>query len=114
MKFILANWFITALAILGTAYILPGISVSGFVAALMAAVVLGFVNALIRPILILLTLPVTVLTLGLFLFVINALLLLFVSVVMGNSFVVDGFFNAVIGSFLISFINSMLHWLLET
>ena len=73
MKLLLV-WLINAVALVAVAYLLPGIEVSNFVTALIAALVLGLVNAVIRPILILLTLPVTLLTLGLFIFVINGLM----------------------------------------
>ncbi|MWT30601.1 phage holin family protein, partial [Escherichia coli] len=75
---LLAVWVINALALLLVAYLLKGIHVNGFGSALIAALVLGLVNTLIRPILVILTLPVTLLTLGLFIFIINALLFLFV------------------------------------
>ena len=66
-------WILNAVALLIVAYLLPGIVVTGFGSALIAAVVLGLLNMLVKPVLILLTLPVTIVTLGLFLFVINAL-----------------------------------------
>ena len=71
---ILLVWLINALALLTVAYVMPSIHVDSFGAALVAAVVLGLVNAVIRPILVLLTLPATIMTLGLFIFVINGLL----------------------------------------
>ena len=71
---LLIVWFLNALALLAVAYLMPSIHVAGFGGALIAAAVIGLVNMLIRPILVLLTLPVTVLTLGLFIFVINGLL----------------------------------------
>ena len=71
----LVTWFASGLAIFLTAEFVPGVEVSGFGAALWAALVLGFLNALVRPVLVLLTLPVTVITLGLFLFVINGTVL---------------------------------------
>jgi len=67
-------WLLNALALLAVAYFVPGIHVAGFAAALVAALVIGLVNMLIRPILVLLTLPITVLTLGLFILVINGVL----------------------------------------
>jgi len=67
-------WLLNALALLAVAYLVPNIHVAGFAAALIAALVIGLVNMLIKPILILLTLPITILTLGLFIFVINGLL----------------------------------------
>ena len=77
MKLLLV-WLINAVALMAVAYLLPGIEVSSFIVALVAALVLGLVNAVIRPLLILLTLPATLLTLGLFIFVINGLLFWFV------------------------------------
>ncbi len=71
---LLIVWLINAVALVAVAYLLPGIAVANFVTALVAALVLGLVNAVIRPILIVLTLPVTLLTLGLFIFVINGLM----------------------------------------
>lgn len=73
MKLLLI-WLLNALALLAVAYFVPGIHVAGLAAALVAALVIGLVNMLIRPILVLLTLPITVLTLGLFIFVINGVL----------------------------------------
>ena len=71
---LLVGWVINALALLGVAYFVPGIHVSSFVIALFAAVVIGLANMLIKPILVLFTLPVTIITLGLFIFVINGIL----------------------------------------
>ena len=73
MKLLLV-WLLNALALLAVAYLVPGIHVAGFAAALVAALVIGLVNMIIRPILVLLTLPITLLTLGLFILVINGLL----------------------------------------
>jgi len=73
MKLLLI-WILNALALLAVAYLVPDIHVAGFAAALVASLVIGFVNVLIRPLLVLLTLPITVLTLGLFILVINGLL----------------------------------------
>lgn len=71
---LLIGWLLNALALLGVAYFVPGIHVSGFAVALIAAAVIGLANILIKPILVILTLPVTILTLGLFIFVINGIL----------------------------------------
>lgn len=73
---LLINWIIAAVAIIIAAYILPGVTVSGFVPALVLAVVLGAINAFIRPILIILTFPISVLTLGLFAVILNTLLIM--------------------------------------
>jgi putative membrane protein len=91
------------------AYLFPGIQVSGFGSALVAAMVLGILNAFFRPILIILTLPINILTLGLFTFVINALLLMMTSGVIGG-LVVAGFGSALLGSLIISVVS----WLLSS
>jgi putative membrane protein len=101
---IFINWLIAALAIGVTAYLLPGVSVDGIVPALVAAVVLGFVNAVLRPILILLTLPITVVTLGLFALVINALLVMLASFAVPG-FEVAGFWWALAFSVVLAFVN---------
>jgi putative membrane protein len=98
---LLFRWIINALALLGIAYYLPGIEVSGFYAALITAMVLGLVNTLIKPVLVLLTLPINILSLGLFTFVINALLFWFVSTVV-EGFGVAGFWAAFLGSLILS------------
>jgi putative membrane protein len=97
-----------AIAILLIAYLLPQVMLAdGVMAALAAAFVLGLVNAVIRPVFILLTLPVTVLTLGIFLLVINGLLLWLVSAIVPG-FRINGFFGAVAGSVLISIVSGIL------
>ena len=73
---ILINWLVSALAIMVGAYILPGVKIESFITALLIAVVLGIINAIIKPILVILTLPINILTLGLFTLVINALLIM--------------------------------------
>jgi putative membrane protein len=99
---------ITMVAILGIAYLFPSLMrVDTIWSALGAAILLGIVNAIIRPIFILLTLPLTILTLGLFLLVINALLLWMVSGLVGG-FQVNGFWGAFFGSLLISFVSWVL------
>lgn len=103
---LLSRLAIAVFAVLLTAYIVPGIAVDGFYAALITAVVLGVVNTLVRPVLVILTLPITILTLGLFLFVINAALLLFVASFV-EGFAVSGFWVALLGSILISVIASV-------
>ena len=111
MLTLLARWLLNALALLLVAYLYPGVSVESFFAAAMAALVLGLVNAVVRPFLVLLTLPVTILTLGLFLFVINALLFWLVAEIVGG-FRVTGFGAALIGSILYSLITLLTSWLL--
>lgn len=97
---LLLRWILNAAALLLVAYLVPGVHVAGFYAALIAALVLGIVNALIRPLLILLTLPITILTLGLFTLVINAFLLWFVSTVV-KGFAIDGFVPALLGALVL-------------
>ena len=108
---LLAVWVINALALLLVAYLLKGIHVNVFGSALIAALVLGLVNTLIRPILVILTLPVTLLTLGLFIFIINALLFLFVGNLLAG-FQVASFGAALLGSILYSVISWLLSSLL--
>jgi putative membrane protein len=108
---LLLVWLINAVALMAVAYLLPGISVSDFVTALIAALVLGLVNTVIRPILILLTLPVTLLTLGLFIFVINGLLFWFVGSYL-TGFVVAGFWWGVAGAIAYSIVSWALSALL--
>ena len=108
---IIVRWLLLAAALLLVAYLYPGVAVTSFFAALIAALVLGIVNAVIRPILVLLTLPVTLVTLGLFIFVINALLFWFVANVV-QGFAVTGFWAALIGSVLYSVITMITSWLL--
>ena len=100
MKLLLI-WILNALALIAVASFVPGIQVGGFFAALVAAFLLGLVNALIRPLLLLLTLPVTMVTLGLFIFVINGLLFWLVGSVL-RDFVVDSFWHGILGALLYS------------
>jgi putative membrane protein len=98
---LIARWLLLAAALLLVAYLYPGVTVTSFGAAMIAALVLGLLNTVVRPILVLLTLPVTLLTLGLFLFVINALMFWAAAVVL-DGFNVAGFKAALIGSVLYS------------
>jgi putative membrane protein len=110
MRLFLA-WLINAFALVAVAYLMPGISVASFTTALVAALVLGLINAVVRPVLVLLTLPVTIITLGLFIFVLNGLLFWFVgSFIQG--FVVDGFWSGVFGAIVFSLISWLLSALL--
>lgn len=104
---LLIRWIVSGLVILSAAYILPGVHVESFMAALVAALVLGIINAFIKPLLILLTLPITLVTLGLFTLVINAgLVLLTARIVPG--FTVDGFLWALAFSLVLSLANAFL------
>jgi len=111
MLTLLARWILNAAALLLVAYLYPGVSVESFFAAMIAALVLGLVNAVVRPLLVILTLPVTILTLGLFLFVINALMFWLVAEIV-QGFHVTGFVGALVGSLLYSLITLVTSWLL--
>ncbi|MCU0395286.1 MAG: phage holin family protein [Chitinophagaceae bacterium] len=112
MKLIVARILISAVVILFLGWLLPGVEVASSWKAVVAALVLSLINAFIRPVLLLLTLPVTVVTLGLFLFVLNALMVLLASKWV-EGFQVDGFWWALVFSFLLSILNSWLQgWLL--
>jgi len=107
MRF-LFRLFINVVAILIIAHVVPSlIRVDGFLAALVAAILLGIVNTIIRPILVVLTFPLTLLSFGLFLLVINGLMLLLVSA-LSSGFHVNGFWGALFGSILISIVSWIL------
>ena len=100
---------LSAIAVLITAWLLPGVSITGnsFFTAFMIAIVLAFLNAVLKPILVFLTIPVTILTLGLFYLVINALIIIIAEHLV-DGFHVSGFFTALLFSFVLSFIASIL------
>lgn len=104
MARLLLVWLINALALLAVAYLMPSIEVASFTTALIAALILGLVNTFIRPVLVLLTLPVTILTLGLFIFVINGVLFWFVGSYI-EGFTVGGFWAGVFGAIVYSLIS---------
>jgi putative membrane protein len=104
---LVVTWFLNALALFVLPYVIPSIQVESYGTALVAALVLGFINTLIRPILVLLTLPVTLLTLGLFIFVINGLLFWFVGSFI-RGFVVGGFWSGVFGAIVYSIVSWLL------
>ena len=104
----LLTWLATAISLWVTAYIVPGLAISGFTAAAVGAIVLGLVNAIVKPLLILFTLPLTILTLGLFLLVVNAIALGLVGY-FTPGFNVDGFFPAVFGSIVLSLVSGFLN-----
>jgi len=110
---ILLVWILNAVALLIVASILPGIDVLSFGSALIAALVLGLLNALVKPVLILLTLPITIVTLGLFLLVLNALLFWFAGSIL-KGFVVDGFGWALLGALIYSLVAGLLSGLLTS
>jgi putative membrane protein len=99
---------VNMLAVAISAYILPGVEVAGYGALFLAAVVLGFANSVLKPILLLLTLPITIVTLGLFSFILNALMVLLTSAIVPG-FVVDGFITALLFSLILSLVSSVLN-----
>ena len=109
---LLINILINGLAVFITAYLLPGVKVDGFITAIIVAIVLGIVNFVVKPILHLLTLPITILTLGLFTFVINALMILLVDALV-DGFHVDNFWAALLFSLVLSLVSSLLHSLTD-
>ncbi len=104
---LLVRWLVLTAAIVITSYLISGIEVSGFFSAFFAAAILGILNIFFRPILFILTLPINLLTFGLFTFVINALLLKMASGVI-SGFQVHGFWSAVLGALVISVVNWLL------
>lgn len=108
----LIRWMLLAAALLLVAHLYSGVVVTSFTSALIAALILGLLNTLLRPILVLLTLPVTVLTLGLFLFVINALMFWAAADVL-SGFSVTGFTAALIGSLLYSLCGMLIDVVME-
>ena len=109
---ILLNWLILSLAVGITSYILPGVTVQSAGVAIVTALVLGIINALIKPLLILLTLPINILTLGLFTFVINALLILLTAEIV-DGFSVENFWWALLFSLIVSVVASLLTKLIK-
>jgi putative membrane protein len=113
----LLRWILSvvlnAVALIAVATLFDSFHLESFGAALMASVILSILNVLLKPILILFTLPITFLTLGLFLFVINAITLMITQALMDNSFVIDGFGIAIIAAIVISLINLLLNSLVR-
>jgi putative membrane protein len=108
----LLTWLLTALALILTGWLVPGITLEGFNAAIIAAAVLGLVNAVVKPVLVLLTLPLTFLTLGVFLLVINAISIMLVAA-LTPGFIVSGFLAALFGSIVLSLVSTVLGKLVE-
>jgi putative membrane protein len=107
MRF-LVRLVLNAVAIILAAYVLPGLHVSGVFSALIAGAILGFVNAIVRPLLFLLTLPLTLITLGLFIFVLNALCLALTAALVPG-FSIDGIGSALVGALLVSIVSWVLN-----
>ncbi len=109
---LIVSWLLSAAALLAVAYLYSGVTVTSFTGALLAAAVLGALNMVVRPLLVLLTLPVTVVTLGLFLFVINALMF-WAAAGLVSGLSVAGFGAALIGSLIYSVLQLAIDFLLE-
>ncbi len=105
------HWLVSALALMITAYIVPGFEVKSFPSALVAALVIGLANLFVWPVLFFLTLPLTVVTLGLFVFVLNAIVLKICAAIL-RGFTIKGWGSAIFGAMLLSLINTGLHYLL--
>jgi len=110
---LLLKWFIMAASIVIAAYFIPGVKVGSFMSAIWVALFLGIVNVLVRPLLIFITLPINILTLGFFTFVINAVLILLASTVI-KGFEVSGFWWAVLYGIVLSAINFLLNLIVQT
>ncbi len=110
MLYLITNWFLSALSIVIVAQLIPGFQVRGFGTALIAAVVIGLINATIGIVVKVLTLPLTILTFGLFLLVVNAVMLLFASALVPG-FIVSGFVPAFFGAVVLSLLNMVLRHL---
>ena len=109
---IIFRWVINALALLLIAYLVPGFVVLSFYNALIATLILGLVNALIRPLLLVITFPITIMTLGLFIFVINALMVWLVSTIV-KGFDISGFVPAIIVAFFMWLVSLGTNWLIK-
>jgi putative membrane protein len=111
--FLVLKWLIMAVSIVVAAHVIPGVTLASFWSAVLVALFLGIVNVLIKPVLILVTLPINILTLGLFTFVINAVLILLASSVI-KGFHVSGFWVAMLFSIILSIVNYILSHILGT
>ena len=100
-------WLVTGLAVAISSYLLPGVTIKNYWTALVVAVVLGLVNILIRPFILFLTLPINILTLGLFTFVVNTLMILLVSAIVSD-FKVRGFLSALLFGIILAIVNYFL------
>ena len=107
---LLIKWLALAIAIMFVGWVVPGITISSFVTALIASVVIALVNLVIKPILVFLTLPINILTLGIFILIINALLFMFVAYLVPGV-EVDGFWSAFLGALLLSVLSIALSWI---
>lgn len=109
---LIVKWLMSAVALLTVAWLYPGVHFASFASAMWAAAFIGLLNSLVRPVLLVLTLPVTVFTLGLFLFVINALLFWLAAYLL-DGFMVTGFMSALLGSIIYSALSLVVNLFLE-
>ena len=109
---LMADWIIRAFVLLVTTYVVPGFKIDSFTTALVVALVLAVLNVLVKPILVLFTLPATILTLGLFLFVINAILIIIVSGFV-KGFHVNSFTTAIFASVVITVVSTLVNLLIK-
>ena len=108
MKQKIINWVVATLAVVVAAYILPGVAVAGFFTAFVVAIILGLINIFIKPIVLIFTLPINILSLGLFTLVINALLVMLTSYIVPGFFV-ESFLWAFLFGLIVSLVNAILH-----
>jgi len=106
---LLLNWLLSALALLIVSHVVPGFHVDGYKEALIAAIVIGLINATLGLLLKLITLPLTLLTLGVFWWVVNAVMLMLASKLLAPNFMVSGFLAAFLGAIVLSLVNVVLH-----
>lgn len=107
----IAQWVVSGLALAVTAAVVPGFKLRGFTTALIATLVLGLANTFVYPVLVILTLPLTILTLGLFLWVIDAIILRLCAALL-DDFEITNWFSAIIGALILALTSSFLHWML--
>jgi putative membrane protein len=107
----LVHWCVSAVALMMTAYLVPGFKVKSFTSALIAALVIGLANLIVWPILMVLTLPLNILTLGLFTFVVNAIVLRLCASML-SGFEIDSWISAIIGAFILAIVGTGLHYML--
>lgn len=109
----LLSLVLNALVLMLIDYLFVSFEINGFWIALLASVILAVINLIVKPVLVLFTLPITILTLGLFLFVINAITLMITQALLGDQFIIDGFFMAIIAAVFISIMNLIINSLLK-
>ncbi len=109
---LLISWLLNAAVLLLTAYLVPGFHVANYTAALLAAIALGVINTFIRPVLLILTAPLNILSLGLFTFVVNAVVIWLATLIVPG-FTVDSFWYAIVGAVVLSFVSTVLSHLFK-